>query len=111
MAFMKTESFYASNNILASEIGLVQKTREGNQEIATEEDGRLVIKAGTVFPANDATAEGVVFEDVDITDDEKRPISVIVAGRVIEDRLPVDLGEGVKEALAANGLFFEKEVR
>lgn len=111
MAFMKTEKFYASNNILASEIGLVQKTREGNQSIATEEDGRLIIKAGTVFPANDETAEGVVFEDVDITDDEKRPISVIVAGRVIEDRLPVELEEAAKTALVASGLFFEKEVR
>lgn len=111
MAFMKTEKFYAGNNILASEIGLVQKTREGNQSIATEEEGRMIIKAGTVFPANNSTAEGVVFEDVDITDDEKRPISVIVAGRVIEDNLPVALGSGVKEALASKGLFFERGVR
>lgn len=111
MAFMKTEKFYSGNNILASEIGLVQKTREGTQAMATEEDGHLIIKAGTVFPANDATAEGVVFEDVDITDDEKRPISVIVAGRVIEDRLPVALAEEAKTALTASGLFFEKEVR
>ena len=111
MAFMKTEKFYSSNNILASEIGLVQKTREGLKSMATEEEGHLIIKAGTVFPANDATAEGVVFEDVDITDDEKRPISVIVAGRVIEDRLPVALAEEAKAALVASGLFFEKEVR
>lgn len=111
MAFMKTEKFYSSNNILASEIGLVQKTREGTQSMATEEEGHLIIKAGTVFPANDATAEGVVFEDVDITNDEKRPISVIVAGRVIEDRLPVELSDEAKTALNASGLFFEKEVK
>lgn len=111
MAFMKTEKLYSGNNILASEIGLVQKTRQGTQAMATEEDGYLIIKAGTVFPANDATAEGVVFEDVDMTNDEKRPISVIVAGRVIEDRLPVELADEAKTALAANGLFFEKEVR
>lgn len=30
-------------------------------------DGRKIIKAGTIFPANDATAKGVVFKDVDVT--------------------------------------------
>lgn len=111
MAFMKTEKFYAGNNILASEVGLILKTREGSQDIATEEDGYLVIKAGTVFPSNDANAEGIVFEDVDITDDVTRPISVIIAGRVIEDNLPVAISEEAKAALVANGLYFDKEVR
>lgn len=111
MAFMKTEKLYSSNNILASEIGLVQKTNQGTKSMATDEDGRLIIKAGTVFPANDSTAEGLVFEDVDITDDEKRPISVIIAGRVIEDRLPVEVAEEAKSALVASGIHFDKEVR
>lgn len=107
MAFMQTEKFYSGNNILASEIGLIQKTKEGTQAMAVEEDGRKIIKAGTVFPANDATAEGIVFEDVDITYDEKRPISVIIAGRVIEANLPVELAEAAKTALVANGLHFD----
>lgn len=111
MAFMKTEKLYASNNILASEVGLVLKTKEGAQAMATKEEGHLIIKAGTVFPANDGTAEGLVFEDVDITDDKKRPISVIIAGRVIEDRLPVEVAEGAKTALVASGIHFDKEVR
>ena len=111
MAFMKTEKLYAGNNILASEIGLVLKTRQGTQEMATEEDGYKIIKAGTIFPSNDAQAEGIVFEDVDITNDENRPISVIVAGRVIEDRLPVEVAEEAKTSLANSGLYFDKEVR
>lgn len=111
MAFMKTEKLYASNNILASEVGLVLKTKEGTQAMATEEEGHLIIKAGTVFPENDGTAEGLVFEDVDITDDAKRPISVIIAGRVIEDRLPVSVAEDAKTALVASGIHFDKEVR
>lgn len=107
MAFMQTEKFYSGNNILASEIGLIQKTKQGTQDMAVEEDGRKVIKAGTVFPTNDAKAEGVVFEDVDMTNDEKRPISVIIAGRVIEANLPVAVDEAAKAALIANGLYFD----
>ena len=107
MAFMQTEKMYSGNNILASEVGLIQKTKEGTQAMAVEEDGRKIIKAGTVFPVNDATAEGIVFEDVDITYDEKRPISVIIAGRVIEANLPVVLAEEAKAALVANGLHFD----
>ena len=29
--------------------------------------GRKIVKAGTVFPANDATAVGIVLNDVDVT--------------------------------------------
>ena len=107
MAFMKTEKFHSGNNILASEVGLIQKTKEGTQAMAVEEDGRKIIKAGTVFPKNDATAIGVVFEDVDMTNDEKRPISVIIAGRVIEANLPLAVNEAAKTALIANGLHFD----
>ena len=107
MAFMQTEKFYSGNNILASEIGLIQKTKEGTKAMAVEEDGRRIIKAGTVFPSNDASAQGVVFEDVDMTNDEKRPISVIIAGRVIEANLPVKVNDAAKSALVANGLYFD----
>ena len=111
MAFFKTEKFYTGNNIVSSEIGLVLKTKEGTPEIAVEDDGHMIIKAGTVFPKNDASAEGLVFEDVDITNDEKRPISVIVAGRVIEDNLPAEVDEAAKSALKSNGTYFDKGVR
>ena len=107
MAFMQTQKLYAGNNILASEIGLIQKTKQGTKSMAVEEGGRKIIKAGTVYPSNDASAEGVVFEDVDMTNDEKRPISVIIAGRVIEANLPVEVNEAAKAALIANGLHFD----
>lgn len=107
MSFMKTEKFYSGNNILASEIGLVQKTKEGTKAMAVDEDGRKIIKAGTVFPSNDANAVGIVLEDVDMTDDEKRPISVIIAGRVIAANLPVAVNEAAKSVLVANGLHFD----
>lgn len=111
MAFMMREKFATGVNILASEVGLTLKTRQGTQAMATDEDGYKIIKAGTVFPANDGTAEGIVFEDVDITNDTERPISVIIAGRVIEDNLPVAVAEEAKTALQASGIHFDKEVR
>lgn len=110
MALMKTEKYTSSNNILASEVGLVLKTRELTQSMATEEDGYKVIKAGTIFPANNSTAEGIVFEDVDMTYDEKKPGSVIIAGRVISENLPVTVDSTAKTALEKSGIYFDKGV-
>lgn len=53
--------------------------------------------------------KGLVFEDVDMTDDEKRPISVIVAGRVLEDRLPATVDTTAKTELQALGIVFVEE--
>lgn len=111
MAFMKTEKFNSGKNILASEVGLVLKTMELTQSMATEEDGYKIIKAGTVIPANNSTAKGLVFEDVDMTNDTKRPGSVIIAGRVIEDNLPVTVATDAKTALEKSGIHFDKEVK
>lgn len=111
MAFMKTEKFTSGKNILASEVGLVLKTVELAQSMATEEDGYKIIKAGTVFPANDSTAKGLVFEDVDMTNDTKRPGSVIIAGRVLEDNLPATVQADAKTALEKSGIHFDKEVK
>ena len=33
----------------------------------TTSDGRKVIKAGTIYPTNDASAIGIVFNDMDVT--------------------------------------------
>lgn len=35
--------------------------------VATQVDGRYIIKAGTIYPANDQTAIGVVMNDYDVT--------------------------------------------
>ena len=34
---------------------------------AITEDGRKIIKAGTIYPTNDASAKGIVFNDMDVT--------------------------------------------
>lgn len=107
MAYMKTTSYTSGVNILSSEVGLVLKTFEGTKTMATTVDDKKIIKAGTVAPTNDSSAKGIVFEDVDITDYDKKPISVIVAGRVIKENLPVTVNSDAETALKANGIYFD----
>ena len=95
MAFMKTEQYESTPNILESEVGLVLKTYTAEQT-----------NAETVYPTNATGAKGIVFEDVDMTDDTKRPISVIVAGRVLEKRLPVTVETTAKTELEKAGIVF-----
>lgn len=52
----------------------------------TAENGAKYVKMGTLFPANDATAIGIVYEDVDVTTGDM-PGSVVTKGTVYEDRL------------------------
>ena len=101
MAYMKTTSYTSGVNILSSEVGLVLKTFEGTKAMATTVDDKKIIKAGTVVPTNNSSAKGIVFEDVDITDDEKKPISVI------KENLPVTVDSGAETALKANGIYFD----
>jgi len=55
-----------------------------------QEDGRKIVKSGTVFPANDQRAIGLVFNDVDVTNGDA-PGAVLVEGWIIEERLPVPI--------------------
>lgn len=106
MAFMKVEQGYTLPNFLESAVGLVQKTEMVTQAMAETVGSKKLIYGGTAFPANDATATGIVFETVDMTDDEKRPASVITAGRIYTNRLKATLAAEAKSALEASGFVF-----
>lgn len=83
-----------------------RKTRQIAQTGATTRaDGAKVVKMGTVYPANDATAVGIVYEDVDVTTGNM-PGSVVLKGVVYEDRLPVALANTAKTALEGKGFTF-----
>jgi hypothetical protein len=101
MAFMKTEQYESTPNILESEVGLVLKTYTADQTNAETVGTKKIIKAGSVYPTNATGAIGIVFED-----DTKRPISVIVAGRVLEKRLPVTVDTTAKTELEKAGIVF-----
>ena len=106
MAYMKVVQGYTLPNFLESAVGLVQKTEMVTQTMATPVDDKKLIYAGTAFPSNDANATGIVFETIDMTDDEKRPASVIKAGRIYANRLKTALAVEAKTALEAKGVVF-----
>ena len=82
-----------------------RKTREIPQTGATTVDGKKYVKMGTVFPANDATAEGIVYQDVDVTTGAM-PGSVVLRGVVYLDRLPVAPAAAAQTALEGKGFKF-----
>lgn len=55
--------------------------------LAVLEDGRYIVKAGTIYPANDATAIGVILNDYDVTDGDQT-IAVIIHGFIKTAALP-----------------------
>lgn len=65
---------------------------------AVDVEGRKVIKAGTIWPANDATARGVVFKDVDVTDGAAAG-AVLFEGSVKVSKLPAAPDAAAKTAL------------
>lgn len=88
MAYNKVTKYGESGNILDSEVGLVTKTRQATKSMATDVEGRKVIKAGTLYTnPDDNTDIGVFFEDTDMTDYEAKPVAVVVAGRLKKDKM------------------------
>lgn len=63
------------------------KAASGSEGLATLIDGRYVVKAGTIYPANDATAIGVVLNDYDVTDGDAM-MAVVIHGFIKVAALP-----------------------
>ena len=66
--------------------------------LVADVEGRSIIKAGTIFPANDATAKGIVFTDVDVTDGAATG-AVLFEGSVNVKKLPAAPATAAKTAL------------
>lgn len=65
-------------------------------QVVTRDNGRKVVPAGAVIPANDATAVGILYEDIDVTEGAKAG-SIVTAGTIYGDRLPEALSEDTTE--------------
>jgi hypothetical protein len=65
--------------------------------LATLVDGRYVVKAGTIYPANNSTAIGVVLNDYDVTDGDAM-MAVVIHGFIKTAALPA---VPVADAIAA----------
>lgn len=96
----------ATNNVnfLDSETGLILKTCQvDGTGVEADEYGNKIIKAGTIYPADDSTAKGIIFTDVNVTHGEKTA-SLLVAGRVLNERL--NISDEAVAALQAVGITF-----
>ena len=67
-------------------------------QVQTRDNGRKVVPAGAVIPANGATAKGILFEDIDVTDGAKMG-SIVTEGVIYGDRLPAELAQAADSAL------------
>lgn len=67
--------------------------------VVTRADGSKYVPAGAIIPANDGTAVGILYENIDVSTGDM-PGSIVTAGVVYGDRLPVAAESAAKTALA-----------
>lgn len=91
---VKTTKYTNSKEILAvaDHYVAIKKTFKMNDEAATTVNGRKIVKAGTVYPKNDATAVGMVLYDVDVTEGDADG-ALLKHGFVKKDKLPEAINE------------------
>lgn len=108
MSFTKTPTtgkVYAPGYFLAKDDeSCVRETRTILESGGTTAGGGKYVRMGTIYPANNSTAEGILYEDVDVTTGDM-PGSVVTKGIVYEDKLP-QLSGDAKTALIAKGFEF-----
>lgn len=106
-----TSRVFTPGWFLAENENCERKTRQidsTDERVVTAAGGTKFLPMGTIYPANDATAEGIVYEDVDVTTGDM-PGSVVLRGTVYENRLPETLAEAAKTALETAGFRFTTE--
>ncbi len=67
-------------------------------------NGRKIVPAGAIVPANGSTAKGVLYEDIDVTEGAY-PGSIVTEGVIFEDMLPTAAVSDAKTALT--GIVFK----
>lgn len=87
MYLKKGTTYSVRPEILASDHFTTQ-TCKVTKSMGIEVNGRTIVKAGTIFPANDATAKGIIVTDVDVTEGDA-PAAYMDHGAVYLERLPV----------------------
>jgi hypothetical protein len=98
MPYVKQVETFNRINFLASSKVQAFTYQVSDAGVSADSNGRRIVKAGTILPANDATAEGILYTDVDVTEGPQ-PGSLIVEAYVLEKRLPVAPSAEAKTAL------------
>jgi hypothetical protein len=101
--FNKTKHFGKNEVLLVGDhftsIGAFHaQANAGNPGLATLLDGRYVVKAGTIYPSNDANAVGVVANDYDVTDTDVN-MAIITHGIIKTAALPAHASSDAKAAM------------
>lgn len=87
--FVEKELFSGTKTILKyNDFAAVREVFEDTHAAVTTVDGKKIIPAGTIHPANDATAIGVVLNDVDVTHGDALG-AVVKRGFIDLTKLPV----------------------
>lgn len=113
MAFTIPErqgAVYAPGYFLAGNEHVVRLTRTLSSEsdsVVEAETGKY-IPMGTIFYDENEDPEGIVYEDVDVTNGDM-PGSVVLSGVVYTNRLPDELDSDDQAALEAKGFVFLEE--
>lgn len=113
MAFIAEHdgTVFAPGWFLATAMGVTLETREipeDHSNVQTSDSGRKYVPMGSVYPTNDADAEGIIYEDVDVTNGAM-PGAVVTKGTVYADRLSVELTTAAETALKGVGISFVDE--
>ena len=96
--YIYKESFQNRREILASDKYVSFTVTIKSADIQADANGKKIVKAGTVYPANDARAEGLILNDVDVTHGDQ-PAALLVEGYIYEERLPEAISTEAKTSL------------
>lgn len=66
--------------------------------VVTRSDGTKYVPAGSIIPSNNSAAVGILYEDTDVTTGDM-PGSIVTAGVVYKDRLPVVVDSDAASAM------------
>lgn len=90
----KQTDYAGQKNILAYPDGYecIEVKLEKATSLAVADGDRKVVKAGAIYPANDATAYGIILNDYDVTDGDVMG-ALLIAGAVNLAALPAEPAE------------------
>ncbi|MDU0401112.1 hypothetical protein LMG8526HA_01998 [Lactococcus lactis] len=95
MVYVQKAQTYKEINFLKSQKFFIF-TKQVDSKTTGVKNG--VLPAGSIYPANDATAEGITINDVDVSKGAQ-PVGVIVDGHILIERLPVKPSDAAQTAM------------
>lgn len=105
MSFIQTPEFqgkgWEAGYFLVDDENCTRVTAQINANhaaVVTRSDGSKYVPAGSIIPSNNSSAVGILYENVDVTTGAM-PGSIVTAGRVYKDRLPVVVDSDAVTAL------------